>query len=231
MHALALEIECERRACQAHDLIHPELGRGNTNIVEASHHILTKFQSKDQNLQRLHYVMSTNLGLLQANMTYNMWWKRGPQYHWILELYNRLGLLVFENTWKYLQHENESRMQVLLKQKIEEAKEKQTAYKAKRASDLDSRKKWVKQQVIRHTYGSDEEEDDKTSSKRVESSDFDQHVFTSSKAKVCKCGSTTLFRTTHSQCLLNRTMKNTFSSSLHDSDSDINEPFSESESE
>lgn len=51
MHALAFEIECERGDRQAHDLIHPELGRGNTNIVESSHHMFTKFRSKDQNLQ------------------------------------------------------------------------------------------------------------------------------------------------------------------------------------
>ena len=231
MHALAFEIECERRARQAHDLIHPELGRGNTNIVEASHHVLTKFRCKDLNLQRLHYTTSTNIGLLQANMTY-MYSKRGPQYHWILDLYKRLGLPVFEHMQEYLQRENESRMQALLKQKTEEAKKKRIAYKAKRASDLDNRKRWVKQQSISHsiTYGSDdEEEDDKTSSKRVESSDFDQNVFTSTKAKACKCGSLTHFRITHSQCPLRNTSKS--NSSLPDSDSDIDEPFSESENE
>ena len=229
MHALAFEIECERRARQAHDLIHPELGRGNTNIVEASHHVLTKFRCKDLNLQRLHYTTSTNIGLLQANMTY-MYSKRGPQYHWILDLYKRLGLPVFEHMQEYLQRENESRMQALLKQKTEEAKKKRIAYKAKRASDLDNRKRWVKQQTISHTYGSDdEEEDDKTSSKRVESSDFDQNVFTSTKAKACKCGSLTHFRITHSQCPLRNTSKS--NSSLPDSDSDIDEPFSESENE
>ena len=45
---------------------------------------------------------------------------------------------------------------MLLKQKTEEAK-KRIAYKAKHASDLDSRKKLVKQQTISHTYGSDDE--------------------------------------------------------------------------
>lgn len=64
MHALAFEIECERRAHQAHDLIHPELGRRNTNIVEASHHVLTKFRCKDLNLQWLRYITSANIGLL-----------------------------------------------------------------------------------------------------------------------------------------------------------------------
>ena len=230
MHALAFEIECERRAHQASALIHPELGRGNTNIVEASHHVLTKFRSKDQNLQRLHYVTSTNLGLLQANMTY-MYQKRGPHYHWILDLYNHLGLPVFENMREYLEHENESRMQALLKQKTIEAKEKRVAYKAKRASDLDKRKKWVKQQALKHTYGSDDDEDedkdDKSSSKRVERSDFDQTVFTSSNVKACKCGSTNHFRTSHSLCPLRRTVP----SSNAPPDSDFDELSSESDSE
>ena len=53
LHSLAFEIECERRACQAADVIHPELGRGSTNIAEDSHSVLTKLRSKDQNL-RLH---------------------------------------------------------------------------------------------------------------------------------------------------------------------------------
>lgn len=69
-----------------------------------------------------------------------MFQKRGSSYHWILDLYSRLGLPIFEHMWEYLQHENESQMQALLKQKTVEAKEKRILYKAKRASDLDSRK-------------------------------------------------------------------------------------------
>ena len=66
-----------------------------------------------------------------------MYSKRGPQYHWILELYSRLGLPVFEQMREYLQHENENWMQALLKQRAEEAKKKRITYKAKRASDYD----------------------------------------------------------------------------------------------
>ena len=46
-------------------------------------------------LQRLHYVISTNIGLLQANMSY-MYTINGPTYHWMLELYSHLGLPIFE---------------------------------------------------------------------------------------------------------------------------------------
>ena len=35
-HSLAYQIECDRRADQAEDVIHPVLGRGHTNQSEAS---------------------------------------------------------------------------------------------------------------------------------------------------------------------------------------------------
>ena len=53
------------------------------------------FTSKDVALQRLHYEVSTNLALLQSNMTY-MYEKRGKEYHWIPDLYKRLGLSLYE---------------------------------------------------------------------------------------------------------------------------------------
>ena len=47
------------------------------------------------NLQWLHYVISTNIGLLQVNMSY-MYTTNGPTYHWMLELHNHLGLPIYE---------------------------------------------------------------------------------------------------------------------------------------
>ena len=45
-------------------------------------------------LDRLHYHLSTNLSLLQANLTY-MHAKHGTSYHWIPELHRRMNLPVF----------------------------------------------------------------------------------------------------------------------------------------
>ena len=87
-HALAYEIE---RALQADKLVHPILKRGHSNAVEASHNVLFRLRSKDIFLERLHYHLSTNLGLLQANLTY-MHAKFGTSYQWIPELYRRLKL-------------------------------------------------------------------------------------------------------------------------------------------
>ena len=64
-HALLYEIECHARAKQVKELIHPVLKRGHSNAVEASHNVFIR----DIYLGRLHYHVSTNLALLQANLT------------------------------------------------------------------------------------------------------------------------------------------------------------------
>ena len=40
-----------------------------------------------------HWVKSTNCGLAQGNMTW-CFHNRGPEYHWIIDLYDRLNLPV-----------------------------------------------------------------------------------------------------------------------------------------
>ena len=67
-HALLYEIECHARAKQVKELIHPVLN--HSNALEASHNVFIRFRSKDISLERLHYHVSTNLALLQANLTY-----------------------------------------------------------------------------------------------------------------------------------------------------------------
>ena len=53
----------------ADSLVHPVLKRGHSNWLEASHSVFIRFRSKDINLERLHYEVSTNLALLESNMT------------------------------------------------------------------------------------------------------------------------------------------------------------------
>lgn len=95
LHALAYEIECNHRASNAAEIIDPELGRGHSNACEATFSVFPKFRPKDVGLQRLHYQASTNLALLQSSMTY-LFDRRGAHYHWILELFERLGLPTFD---------------------------------------------------------------------------------------------------------------------------------------
>ena len=69
-HTLLYKIECHTRADQVKEIIHPVLKRGHSNSVEASHNVFIRFRSKCISIQRLHYNLSTNLALLQANLTY-----------------------------------------------------------------------------------------------------------------------------------------------------------------
>ena len=94
-HALAYEIECAGRAKAADQVIDPELGKGHSNLSESLFSVVTKFRAKDTSLHQKHYQASTNLGLIQANMTW-CYKHRGPEYHWIVDLYTRMGLPIFD---------------------------------------------------------------------------------------------------------------------------------------
>ncbi|EDO39153.1 predicted protein [Nematostella vectensis] len=97
-HHMAYRIECELRAQDAASVIHPEMGRGHSNICEAHFSVLPHFRSKSQSLNRLHYIASTNCGLAQGNMTW-CYKNYGPQYHWVKDLYRRLNIPVMA-LWK-----------------------------------------------------------------------------------------------------------------------------------
>ena len=66
IHSLAYEVECHERAQMFEQLIHPTLKRGHSNWLEASHSVFIRFRPKHINLERLHYVVSTELALLQS---------------------------------------------------------------------------------------------------------------------------------------------------------------------
>ena len=95
LHALAYQIECSHRANQASEIIDPELGRGHSNACEVTFTVFPKFRPKDTALHRLHYQASTNLALIQSSMTY-LYEKRGSGYHWIIDLFERMGISPFE---------------------------------------------------------------------------------------------------------------------------------------
>ena len=125
-HALAYDIKCKERASQADKLVHPILKRGHSNAVEASHNVLIRFRSKDIFSERLHYHLSTNLGLLQANLTY-MQAKFGTSYHWIPELYCRLKLPVFDGVQDALEKYSVQRKRNLDREKTTPAKRRRIA--------------------------------------------------------------------------------------------------------
>ena len=206
-HALAYEIECHNRASQASHIIHTELGRGHSNYPEASHNVLVRYRSKDKYLQSTHYIVSTNMGLLQANMTW-LGKKYGLSYHWLLDLFARLKLPLFDGMAEALRKGNEVRARNLEKKKTEEAKEKRIAWKKARVQEQEERKLWIRRQNIHHTYGSgddndeEDEEDDPVDNVHEKAS---SQCATSSKK--CKCGSTDHKYTSHHKCPLNKKNK------------------------
>ena len=86
---LLYEIECHARAKQV---------KGHSN------------RSKDISLGRLHYHVSTNLALLQANLTY-MHAKFGISYHWIPDLYRRMKLPVFDGVQEALEKQRKRKLE------------------------------------------------------------------------------------------------------------------------
>ena len=194
-HALAFEIECHSRASQAKQIIHEELGRGHSNYPEASHNVLIRFRSKDKNLQRVHYIVSTNLGLLQANMSW-LGKKHGQSYHWILDLFSRLKLPIFDGMLDALEKANKIRAKNLAKKQSEEAKEQRTKWKKARAQEQQERKLWSRRQRIEHTYGSDEYTTDEEGAPSTSSMQ--------KRTRKCKCGSMEHKSIRHRSCPLNK---------------------------
>ena len=84
---------------------------------------------------------------------------RGPDYHWIVDLYERMNLPVLPEVVRAFQKATKERMTELEKKKTDEAKQKRVSQKIARSEDQEERKKWVKWQAILHTYGAEDEDD------------------------------------------------------------------------
>ena len=210
--ALLYEIECTERAAQASKLVHPILKRGHSNAVEASHNVLIRFRSKDIFLERLHYQLSTNLGLLQANMTY-MHAKFGVTYHWLPELYRHMKLPIFEGIVEALEKHNMRRKRRLDLAKTTPQKKRWTELKKKRVVEGRERIKWSKKNGQDTYYGGCSDSGDSGGGKMVcDSGDgVNQNKGkgkdssrgkgkSQGKGKCAACGSSTHQRSSHKDC-------------------------------
>ena len=197
-HSLAYEIECYERVTQVKKIVHPVLLRGHSNAVEASHNVLIRFRSKDIFLERLHYELSTNLGLLQANLTY-MHNKLGTSYHWIPELYHRMHLPVFDGVQEALEMHSIQRKKALEEIKTEEAKKNRVQWKIERTKDAERRKIWSKKHG-RDTYGHEDDDVDHCAVKMVVRDIKNPQ----NKGKCKACGSRTHLRSNKRDCPYNK---------------------------
>ena len=178
-------------------LVHPILKRGHSNWLEASHNVFIRFRPKHIHLERLHYTLSTELALLQSNMTY-MYRKRGPQYHWVVELFRRLKLPVYDDVHRALENFNGLRMKQLEFAKTEKSKKRRIQLKGERTKDAQRRKVWSK--LHGHdTYGDDEDSD--TAELKPKKGKKGQ---TSVEGKCKACGSSTHLRSSNKLCPYNK---------------------------
>ena len=127
----------------ADKLVHRVLKRGHSNWLEASHNVFIRFRPKHIYLERLHYHVSTNLGLLQANMT-NEFNQQGPGYHWKIELFQRLNLPSFAGVKETLEKLNRKRKMVLDSIKTTKAKKRRIQLRSQRTYEAQQRKLWSK---------------------------------------------------------------------------------------
>ena len=230
-HSLAYEIECHERAKISAQLVHPILKRGHSNWLEASHNVFIRFRPKHINLDRLLYVVSTELALLQFNMTF-MYSRRRPQYHWVVKLFRRLHLPVFDGVHAALESFNERRMAELVRKKTSKYKNRWIQLLMERTVDAQRRKEWSKKHG-HDTYGDDDSDED-----GVELKSEGRKGQRSSTGGKCKaCGSTTHRRSSHRDFPFNKKGPGTGISSevkeddtaSTNSDADISSPGSTSE--
>ena len=211
-HSLAYEIECHGRAEMSCQLIHPILKRGHSNWLEASHNVFIRFRPKHIHLEQLHYVVSTELALLQSNMTY-MYEKRGEQYHWVVELFRRLKLPVFDGVQTALEDFNKQRKLALDHQKTDECKQRRIQLKVERTVDTQRRKEWSKKHG-QDTYGSDDDEDDSEIKSKGQKKHRQGQASTGRRCKAC--GLSSHQRSNHSKCPFNKKNLKTGTSSDDD---------------
>lgn len=212
LHHLAYRIELHHRASMSDQIIHPHLGKGHSNIPESAHNVLTCFRAKDQNILRLHYNVSTNMGLLEANQPFMME-SRGNDYHWIKDLYSRLNLPIFPGVIEALAHANERRQNEIMKHKTEEFRSKKLARKQGRKAKQAAKKKWMDAKKIHHSYGTDAVErehsesgdsDDDVQEANDGTMELTVHGNASRKAACKRCGKTDHLRSSSKKCEFNK---------------------------
>ena len=158
LHLLVYKIECHVRAQMASKLIHPILKRGHSNWLESSHNVIMRFRNKHIHLERLHYHVSTNLGLLQANMTQEGN-QQGLKYHWKTDLLQRLGLPVYDGVLEYLESHNRTRMKGLARAKTAKGKKRRVELKTLRTQNAKKRLLWTGKHG-RDTYSEEDKRED-----------------------------------------------------------------------
>ena len=147
--------------------------------------------------------------------------KKGPQYHWLLDLFHRLKIPFFDGMKEALTKANESRTKKLECLKTEKSKKLRIALKQKREVEQEVRKQWLKEQGVNHGYGEElldleTEGDDETATNLLSETTFlgiEGGSIVASR-RYWKCGSTDHLRTSSSHCPLNSQNQSSSSSTF-----------------
>uniref|UniRef100_A0A1X7UDA9 Uncharacterized protein n=1 Tax=Amphimedon queenslandica TaxID=400682 RepID=A0A1X7UDA9_AMPQE len=123
-------------------------------------------------------------------MTY-LFTKRGPQYHWILDILEQMCLPVVQNLPSILEKLNADRFFDIESKKTNVAKARRKLYKRKRkVFEHQRRQLFVKESAMNHDYGRDASTEE---------------AIADALTDKCKCGSTDHRRTSHKSCRLRTT--------------------------
>ena len=128
-----------------------------------------------------------------------MYRKRGPQYHWVVELFRHLKLPVYDGVHRALEDFNNLRMEKLEHEKTEKPKKRRIMLKVERTKDAQRRKEWSRKHG-HDTYGDDEDSDTAELKPKQKKSIKGQKMVEGQ----CKRGSTTHLRTSHNECPYNK---------------------------
>lgn len=122
---------------------------------------------------------------------------RGPQYHWVNDLYDHLNLPVLPAVVQALQRAVETRAKGIQNEKSDKAKINRVRMKVARSEDQEARKKWLKRQAIQHSYGDDDDLEEGQN-------EGEGSCVTVVSRKYCRCGSKEHSRISHKSCPLNK---------------------------
>ena len=117
--------------------------------------VLIRFRAKHLPLAKLHYELSTYLGLLQSNMTW-LNAKYGLAFHWLPILFQKMDLPVYTGVKEVLKLLNTKRMEALEYAKTSRSKQERKRWKLKRkVLEKRKREQWSKAHGDHDYLGSD----------------------------------------------------------------------------
>jgi len=153
-HSKCFELECIERGEQAFEIIHPELGKGHSNIPESIFSILVHFRDKNTSLRRLAYELYTMFGLLQFNQTFmTKYVKRN--YSWQSTIFERCGLTPPPAVNRFFEKKSAMREKIKEKYQSPEAKKLKTQRKIEKRKENEKRKEHTAKVSSEPLYGLD----------------------------------------------------------------------------